>query len=117
MNSSTRKDSGASEAPAQQAPLNSLTRRSFLHAVGLTSAALALPRPARAEEKVIQGFEEAKTDTKSKEWKPVSDRKIRVGIAGYGVCRFGAAFGFDKHPNVEIVAVTDICLLYTSRCV
>jgi len=38
----------------------------------------------------------------------VSDRKIRVGIAGYGVCRFGASFGFQHHPNVEIAAVCDI---------
>ncbi len=42
------------------------------------------------------------------EWKPVSDRKVRVGIVGYGVCRFGAAFGFQDHPNVEIVAVSDL---------
>ncbi|MDP6576188.1 MAG: Gfo/Idh/MocA family oxidoreductase [Candidatus Peribacteraceae bacterium] len=37
----------------------------------------------------------------------MSDRKIRVGIAGYGVCRFGASFGFQHHPNVEIAAVCD----------
>ncbi len=108
MNSSTRKDSGASEAPVQPAPLHSLTRRSFLHAVGLGSAVLAAPQAGRAAEQVIQGFEQAKTDTRAEAWKPVSDRKIRVGLAGYGVCRFGAAFGFDKHPNVEIVGVTDI---------
>lgn len=41
-------------------------------------------------------------------WKPVSNRKIRFGIVGYGVCRFGAAFGFQGHPNVEIVAVSDL---------
>ncbi len=41
-------------------------------------------------------------------WKPVSDRKIRFGIVGYGVCRFGAAFGFQNHPNVRIVAVSDL---------
>jgi len=41
-------------------------------------------------------------------WKPVSDRKIRFGIVGYGVCRFGAAFGFQDHPNVQIVAVSDL---------
>ncbi|MFO0930242.1 MAG: Gfo/Idh/MocA family oxidoreductase [Gemmataceae bacterium] len=46
-------------------------------------------------------------------WKPVSDRKIRVGIAGYGVCRFGAAFGFQDHPNVVVAAVTD---LIPDRC-
>jgi len=41
-------------------------------------------------------------------WQPISDRKIRVGIVGYGVCKFGAAFGFQDHPNVEIVAVSDL---------
>ena len=43
-----------------------------------------------------------------KTWKPVSDRKVRMGIVGYGVCRFGAAFGFQDHPNVEVVAVSDL---------
>jgi predicted dehydrogenase len=46
-------------------------------------------------------------------WQPVSDRKIRVGIVGYGVCRFGAAFGFQDHPNVEVIAVSD---LVPERC-
>jgi predicted dehydrogenase len=32
---------------------------------------------------------------------------------GYGVCRFGADFGFQNHPNVEIVAVSD---LFPDRC-
>jgi predicted dehydrogenase len=32
---------------------------------------------------------------------------------GYGVCQFGAAFGFQDHPNVEIVAVSD---LMPDRC-
>jgi predicted dehydrogenase len=31
-----------------------------------------------------------------------------VGIVGYGVCQFGAAFGFQDHPNVEVVAVSDL---------
>ncbi len=35
---------------------------------------------------------------------PVSDRKIRLGIVRYGVCRMGAAFGF----HVEVVAVSDL---------
>jgi len=43
-----------------------------------------------------------------KEWKPTTDRKLRVGIVGYGVCSFGAQFGFQDHPNVEIVAVSDL---------
>jgi len=62
----------------------------------------------------IQGFEKAQTDTEaSKLWKPISDRKIRVGIAGFGVCQFGAAFGFQNHPNVTVAAVTD---LIPDRC-
>lgn len=41
-------------------------------------------------------------------WEPTTDRKVRFGIVGYGVCRFGAKFGFQNHPNVEIVAVSDL---------
>ena len=89
--------------------LSSTTRRSFLQAVGLGAAAAGLARTAKAEEKPIQGFEKAPTDPNAhKGWKPVSDRKVRVGIAGYGVCSFGAAFSFQDHPNVDIVAVADV---------
>jgi predicted dehydrogenase len=57
----------------------------------------------------IQGFEQAVTDTEAaKNWQPVSDRKIRIGIAGYGVCGFGAAFHFQDHPNVIVAAVADL---------
>lgn len=90
---------------------NETTRRSFLRAMGAGAAALGLQQTARAaeKEKPIQGFEQAKDDPNaSKDWKPVSDRKIRVGIAGYGVCSFGAAFGFQNHPNVTVAAVTDL---------
>ena len=48
-----------------------------------------------------------------KAWVPVSDRKIKVGIVGYGTSKFGALFGFQNHPNVEVVAVSD---LYPDRC-
>jgi predicted dehydrogenase len=41
-------------------------------------------------------------------WTPVSDRKIRVGVVGYGACRFGAEFGFQNHPNVTVAAVSDL---------
>lgn len=50
----------------------------------------------------------AKAQQQRKTWEPVSQRKVRIGIVGYGVCRFGAAFGFQDHPNVEIVAVSDL---------
>ena len=50
----------------------------------------------------IQGFADTDSTERQKEvWEPVSDRKIRMGIAGYGVCRFGTAFGFQHHPNVK----------------
>jgi hypothetical protein len=68
-----------------------------------------LPPIAHSAEKPIQGFEKAGDDPNaSKEWKPVSDRKIGVGLVGYGVCQFAAAFGFQDHPNVEVVAVSDL---------
>jgi predicted dehydrogenase len=67
-----------------------------------------------AEPPVIQGFESKPTPTDaSAGWQPISDRKLRVGIAGYGVCQFGAAFGFQDHPNVTVVAVSD---LVPERC-
>jgi predicted dehydrogenase len=93
----------------------STSRRSFMKAVSLGTAALGLTDSALAgQQKPIQGFEEGPTDPHaSKGWKPVSDRKIRVGIVGYGVCRFGAAFSFQDHPNVEVVAVSD---LFPDRC-
>jgi predicted dehydrogenase len=85
------------------------TRRRFVKGLGLGAAALGLEEIAAAQAARIQGFEKSATDTgASKLWKPVSDRKVRVGIAGYGVCRFGAAFGFQYHPNVTVAAVTDI---------
>lgn len=85
------------------------SRRSFLQSVGFGAAALGLPATGLSQEKLIQGFEETPADPDaSKGWRPVSERKIRVGIVGYGVCRFGAAFGFQDHPNVEIVAVSDL---------
>ncbi|MCA9142351.1 MAG: Gfo/Idh/MocA family oxidoreductase [Planctomycetaceae bacterium] len=93
---------------------DSTSRRSFLQTVGVGAAAVGLQGSASAQNKKIQGFEETPTDpSASKDWKPVSDRKIRVGIVGYGVCRFGAAFGFQDHPNVEVAAVSD---LFPDRC-
>ena len=69
----------------------------------------------------IQGFEQAITDeAAAKSWRPVSDRKIRVGIAGYGVCGFGAAFHFQDHPNVTVAAVADLdpdkCAELAKKC-
>jgi len=76
-------------------------RRGFLEKLGAGSlgAMLAGGFAARAVAAESGG---------AKKWKTVSDRKVRFGIVGYGVCRFGAAFGFQDHPNVEVVAVSDL---------
>src|SRR5258706_8146958 len=94
---------------------SSVSRRSFLQLIGASAAAVGLHQTAaaadkaKAKEKVIPGFENIPVAADVHEgWKPVSDRKIRVGLAGFGVCRFSAAFGFQNHPNVDVVAVTDI---------
>ncbi|HOW69703.1 MAG TPA: Gfo/Idh/MocA family oxidoreductase [Phycisphaerae bacterium] len=93
---------------------DSWTRRSFLQAMGVGAASLGLQGSARSEEKAIPGFETEPADANAlKDWKPFSDRKIRVGIVGYGVCQFGAAFSFQDHPNVKVVAVSD---LIPERC-
>ncbi len=77
-------------------------RRRFLETLGIGSFGAITAGDFAARTLAAQ---QANPDNK---WKPVSDRKIRFGIVGYGVCRFGAAFGFQNHPNVEIVAVSDL---------
>lgn len=97
-----------------------VTRRNFLTSTGLGAAALGirgLEGRAEAQEtsrKTIRGFHDthSNTDT-SKAWIRTSDRRIRVGIAGYGESRFGAAFSLQNHPNVEVVAASD---LIPARC-
>lgn len=97
------------------------SRRSFLESLGAGSLGLAamggLQGSARGQQAPgaeILGAEGVKTSARSsKVWQPVSDRKIRVGVIGYGVCQFGAAFGFQDHPNVTVAAVSD---LFPDRC-
>ena len=97
-------------------------RRSFLKVAGASAGAGILGiHQAHAFQQnqsptppPIQGFED--TGSKSeveKVWVPASNRKVRVGLIGYGVCRFAAAFGFQNHPNVEVAAVSD---LIPERC-
>jgi predicted dehydrogenase len=89
-----------------------LSRRTVLKATAGSIMMLAAGKGAAEE--VIQGFGDTATNTDTAAvWQPFSDRKLRVGIVGYGVCKFGAAFGFQDHPNVEIVAVSD---LIPERC-
>ena len=107
----------------KQVEQTGISRRMFLQGVGCAAGAMGaagaagragaasdkdVPRDAKG--KVIPGFE--KTGKPAPQagngWRPVSDRKVRVGIAGYGLCRFGAQFFFQMHPNVEVIAVSDL---------
>jgi predicted dehydrogenase len=105
---------------------SSYSRRSFIQSIGFGAAALSLHQfgcsPSKQSQApggagstgTIAGFEKTAADAKTSEgWQPVSDRKIKVGLIGYGVCKFASAFGFQDHPNVEITAVSD---LYPDRC-
>lgn len=95
------------------------SRRSFLGSVGLGAATMGLwplgcSPQANRDSQVIAGFDETIDESNLSEgWVPITDRKIRVGLVGYGVSRFSAAFGFQDHPNVKIEAVSD---LFPDRC-
>lgn len=101
------------------------SRRSFLGSLGLGIASLGLVQigcstqknttAPNVSNKVIAGFDELgeiKEDIYAG-WEPISNRKVKVGLVGYGLCKFAAAFEFQNHPNVEIVAVSD---LFPDRC-
>ncbi len=114
-------DDNIKEVPVATAPNPAPSRRTFLRSVGLGGLGFGIiqagcsgkDKPATGAKEIIQGFEETPEGEKVKGWVSISDRKIRMGIVGYGVCKFGAAFGFQNHPNVEIVAVSD---LFPDRC-
>lgn len=102
----------------------SVSRRLFLSSMATVTAAVGFQQsacsdgkksmPSTDKQEAIQGLAQVDTDEDIyKGWVSVSDRKIRVGIIGHGLCKFGAAFGFQDHPNVEIVAVSD---LFPDRC-
>jgi predicted dehydrogenase len=92
------------------------SRRSFMRSLGVALGAIesCLSLSAEQSGQAIQGFEEGPVDPDVwKGWAPISDKKIRMGLVGYGASKFSAAFGFQNHPNVEIVAVSD---LIPERC-
>ncbi|MDO4587446.1 MAG: Gfo/Idh/MocA family oxidoreductase [Planctomycetia bacterium] len=99
--------------------MSEFSRRSFLTRSALGAGFMALGSNLTAQQQdnkptIIQGFDQTDTDIDaSQEWKPFSDRKIKMGIVGFGVCQFGAAFELQNHPNVEVVAVSD---LFPDRC-
>ena len=114
MQSRRRSNRNSNKITKASPPAGDATRRSFLRALGLVTASVGVGHSLAAEDKIIQGFEKQPIDPNaSTKWQPVSDRKLRVGIVGYGYCKFGAEFGFQDHPNVEIVGVSD---LLPDRC-
>ncbi len=82
--------------------MDPMLRRDFLGRLGKVTLGAAVARSLTAT--AVTAPEEPARKKRT----PVSDRKLRVGIVGYGVCRFGAAFGFQDHPNVDVVAVSDL---------
>ena len=98
-----------------------LSRRHFIQGVGAGAAALGvfsmthslnaadLPRDANGN--VIPGFGEDDKHTRreikanSGKWVSKSDRKIRVGIAGYGLCKFGAQFFYQNHIQLILYSL------------
>ena len=93
-----------------------ISRRSFMTNAALgagllaTSSGVAMPQ----ETKTIAGFDDTQTDIDSSTvWQQKFDRKVRMGLVGFGVCQFGLAFSLQNHPNVELVAVSD---LFPERC-
>jgi len=97
-----------------------MTRREFVEGIGVAGAVLGLAGmtgkavaadvPRDADGNIIAGFDDTGKSSSQHAgvWQPYSDRKVRVGIAGCGLCSFGLAFFFQNHPNVEVVAVTDL---------
>ena len=97
-----------------------ISRKGFLFGSGAVIAAFGGKAAEKAPAASIQGFDETNAGRLSgAAWKPFSDRKVRVAIAGEGVCDFGSAFGYQSHPNAEVVAVTDLdpakCALLQER--
>ena len=85
-----------------------ITRKDFFVGSAAIFAASGLKAAAPNPVGKIQGFDESNEAKTDGPWEPFSDRKVRVGIAGYGVCTFGAQFSFQDHPNVEVVAAADL---------
>ena len=84
------------------------SRRAFLGGSAALFSAGALAAQGKANSKQGDFDDFNPGELEGSEWTPFSDRKVRVGIAGEGVCDFGSQFGYQNHPNAEVVAVTDL---------
>jgi predicted dehydrogenase len=87
--------------------MSKISRRSFLTvSAGVTGSFML---SCAKDKESIPGFDQTETDIdETKAWKPFSDRKVRLGIVGHGACKFGLKFDLQHHPNVELVAVSDL---------
>ena len=93
-----------------------ISRRSFITNTALGAGLMVADTGvAMAQDvKTIAGFDDTNTEIdESKVWQQKYDRKIKMGLVGFGVCQFGTAFSLQNHPNVEIIAVSD---LIPERC-
>ncbi len=92
-------------------------RRNFIKMAGLGTLALGFGCSGgkkKEPEAVIPGFEKTTQERDPHEgYVPISDRKVRVGLVGYGACKFATQFSLQNHPNVEVIAVSD---LFPDRC-
>ena len=84
-----------------------LSRRSFMTHAALGAGLLATS--SAQDVTTIPGFDDKKTEIDdSQVWQQKFDRKIKMGLVGYGLCEFAVHFCLQHHPNVEVVAVSDI---------
>jgi len=92
----------------------SISRRSFLTRTALGGVALSSAVAPAQDTPNIVGFDNTSTVIDdSTVWVQKFDRKIKMGLVGFGACKFGTQFYLQDHPNVEIVAVSD---LFPDRC-
>ena len=93
-----------------------ISRRSFITNAALGAGLLTAGSGVTTAQdtKTIAGFDDTKTEIdESIVWQQKFDRKIKMGLVGFGLCQFGTAFSLQSHPNVELVAVSD---LIPERC-
>ena len=96
----------------------SMDRRSLLSGAAFGAGLFALGRgrvfgddtPVPTD---IAGFEKKEGESATKPWEQKFERKVRMGLVGFGLCQFGVQFSLQNHPNVELIGVSD---LIPERC-
>lgn len=86
---------------SDQFPGGANGRRRFLRALGQGSLGAMVGG-------VLTGRVEAQELVESTgPWRQRSQRRIRVGVVGFGASEFAASLGLADHPNVKVVAVSE----------